>query len=105
MSAAASVVVSGNLALANCRATNRRWLTWGPILLSDVFAISLAGTGAVFVRQIWSSQVTPADYLPFLPCIGLFVMMFALLGLYPGIAQHPVQELRSVTSAVTVSYM
>lgn len=105
MSAAASVAVSGNLALVNGRATNRRWLTWGPILLSDVFAITLAGTGAVLLRQLWPSQVTSADYLPFLPCIGLFVMMFALLGLYPGIAQHPVQELRSVTSAVTCSYM
>ncbi len=101
----ATVAVNGNLALATGRATNRRWMTWGPILLSDIFALALAGTGSVFLRHLGSSQGTPADYLPFVPCLGLFVLMFGLVGLYPGIAQHPVQELRSVASAVTGSYL
>jgi Undecaprenyl-phosphate galactose phosphotransferase WbaP len=93
------------IAGATARTTNRKWLTWAPILMADLIAVSLAGVSAVLLRHAWSTLFSPADYLPFVPALGLFLLMFSLVGLYPGIAINPVQELRRTVASVTAVYL
>jgi Undecaprenyl-phosphate galactose phosphotransferase WbaP len=90
---------------AAVKVTTRKWLTWAPILLADTTALLLAGVSAVFLRHSRSSLFQPSDYLPFVPAIGLFILMFSVAGLYPGIGLNPVQELRRIVSSVTAVYL
>ena len=83
----------------------RKWLTWMPIVLSDVTAVTLAGVAAVFLRLAWGGHFKPAEYLPFALALALFLLMFSLVGLYPGIALNPVQEFRRIVSAVTAVFL
>lgn len=82
-----------------------RWMTRGSIVLADLFALTAAGAMAVMTRYFFHAQFTPADYLSFAPSILIFFIVFALYGLYPGIATSPIQEFGLILRASSISFL
>lgn len=73
-------------------------------MITDVLAITLAISLAVFTR----SRLGGLDisvYLPLWPVVFLFVAVYTIVGLYPGIGQAPAEELRRLTLASTLVYL
>src|SRR5215467_3196355 len=70
----------------------RLWLTFITFLLSDVFALSIGASVTVLARWSFHGNYDPYDYLRFAPALALFIISFALMSLYPGIALNPVEE-------------
>jgi Undecaprenyl-phosphate galactose phosphotransferase WbaP len=82
-----------------------RMLTPGSIVLADLAGISIAGLLAVFTRYSFHAQFAPGDYATFIPAIPIFFVMFALSGLYPGIATSPIEEFRLILRASSLSFL
>ncbi|WP_227500000.1 undecaprenyl-phosphate galactose phosphotransferase WbaP [Synechococcus sp. PCC 7335] len=70
----------------------------------DVLCHGLAGFVSVWI-QLLNSQFDPLLYWRLWPVIGLFVLAYALAGLYPGIAINPVEELRRLSLTTTLMYL
>jgi Undecaprenyl-phosphate galactose phosphotransferase WbaP len=74
-------------------------------LLSDLFALSVGAAVTVIARWAFHGQYDPYDYLRFAPALALFIISFALMGLYPGIALNPVEEMRRVLYAISACHL
>lgn len=75
------------------------------LLASDLAALALAGALSIGVRSLWDGGFNPAFYASLWPTIGLFVLVYALMGLYPGVGKGPVEELRQLTTTTTLVYL
>lgn len=71
------------------------WWTSGSMLLVDILALSTIYWATIVGRDL----ITPVHvifYLEVYPSIILFVVAFAIRGLYPGVLLHPAEEMRRV---------
>ncbi|MGG6292914.1 undecaprenyl-phosphate galactose phosphotransferase WbaP [Leptolyngbya sp. AN02str] len=71
---------------------------------ADLLALSVAGVLSVYIRLFFDGQFQPSLYWQLLPLMGLFIVTYALAGLYPGVAMSPVDELRRVTLSTSLVY-
>ncbi len=85
--------------------TTRPALTASLLLLSDLAALLASGALAVSLRHLLDGGFNPAVYVPLWPMAGLFVLVYALVGLYPGVGLAPAEELRRLTLATTLVYL
>nr|WP_245526776.1 undecaprenyl-phosphate galactose phosphotransferase WbaP [Marinithermus hydrothermalis] len=83
----------------------RPWLTASLLLVSDLVALAVAGALSVGLRYLFDGGFNPAVYGPLWPVVGLFVLVYALVGLYPGVGVAPAEELRRLTLATTLVYL
>lgn len=72
---------------------------------ADLLALSLAGCLSVYFSQWWEGTVSLDLYWQLWPLLGLFILAYALIGLYPGVALSPVDELRSASLSTTLMYL
>lgn len=78
----------------------------GLMLLADLSSLAIAGLLAISLRHGMGSGLTnPGFYLRLLPALGLFVLVYALLKLYPSIGVTPVEELRKLSIATSVMFL
>lgn len=85
----------------NLREHTRMFMT-GLMAAADLFGLTIAGLLAIFVRQALGNGFTStAFYLRLLPMLGLFVLVYSLQKLYPGIGLTPVEELRRLSNATS----
>ena len=82
-----------------------RWLTYSSIGVADLSAFVAAGALAVMVRYVFHAEFTPGDWLTFTPCLLIFFSVFALAGLYPGIAISPIDEFRRILRASSIVFL
>jgi Undecaprenyl-phosphate galactose phosphotransferase WbaP len=82
-----------------------RFLTHGSIVLADLVGLAIAGSLAVFTRYFFHAQFEPSDYIRFTPAILIFFGIFAVSGLYSGIATSPVEEFRLILRASSTSFL
>ena len=85
--------------------TTRPWLSAFLLLVSDLVALVLAGVLSVGFRHLLDGGFNPAVYAPLWPVAGLFVLVYGLVGLYPGVGLAPAEELRRLTLATTLVYL
>jgi Undecaprenyl-phosphate galactose phosphotransferase WbaP len=99
MSAIAERVISR---VANCKVTQKRWLTCLCLVASDCIAVSLAVVASLLVFRFWHQQpeLLTTQLLPTL----LLVSVFAALGLYPVVGLSPVKEFQKILLATTLGY-
>src|SRR6185437_14553849 len=60
---------------------------------------------AVVIRHALGGQFSVADYAGFVPLLLGFTVVYAAMGLYPGVGLHPVRELRGIVYANSVVYL
>lgn len=80
-------------------------LTGFAVLLADLLSLTAAGVLAVALRRFFGGQLDPAFYGQLWPVIGLFVLVYFAVGLYPGTALAPAEELRRLSMSTTVVYL
>ncbi|HEY0786341.1 MAG TPA: undecaprenyl-phosphate galactose phosphotransferase WbaP [Acidobacteriaceae bacterium] len=85
--------------------TLARWLTYLSIGIADLCAILTAGVLAVIVRYLFHAEYSPGDWLTFAPSVVIFLVVFALAGLYPGLAISPIEEFRRILRASSVVFL
>jgi Undecaprenyl-phosphate galactose phosphotransferase WbaP len=72
---------------------------------SDLMALSVAGLLSIYLRLFFDGRFHPSLYLQLYPVLGLFILAYATVGLYPGVAVSPVDELRWTSMTTTLIYL
>jgi Undecaprenyl-phosphate galactose phosphotransferase WbaP len=85
--------------------STRSWPTFALMIGADVLALSLAWMGSVYGRMWVEEQFHPWVYWQLCPMLGLFLLAYAVAGLYPGVANSPVDELRRTSLSTTLIYL
>ncbi len=85
--------------------STRSWPTYAVMISSDLLALATAGVAAVSTRLALDGQFPPSLYWQMFPILGLFVAAYALVGLYPGVAMSPVDEMRWICLTTTLMYL
>ncbi|HLK48484.1 MAG TPA: undecaprenyl-phosphate galactose phosphotransferase WbaP [Bryobacteraceae bacterium] len=75
------------------------------IIMGDTVTLSFAAFVCVIVRKLLGGAYELPTYSQLWPVLGLFVVTYALYGLYPGVVFNPVMEIRAVAAATTTVYL
>jgi Undecaprenyl-phosphate galactose phosphotransferase WbaP len=81
---------------------------WQQVLVlvaADLLGLGLAAVVTVLGRWLLGGEFIPSLYWQWWPMLGLFIVSYAIVGLYPGIAISPVDELRWLSLSTTLIYM
>jgi Undecaprenyl-phosphate galactose phosphotransferase WbaP len=92
-------------ALSAITISTRSLPTIALMLGADLLALGLAGVISVYVRLVFNGQYHPSLYWQLWPVLGLFILAYATVGLYPGVAISPVDELRWTSLTTTLIYL
>ncbi len=87
------------------RWAGNRLATHVSILAADIAGFWTAFIAAVVIRHAMGGQFLLADYARFVPLLLGFIVVYAAIGLYPGVGLHPVRELRGIVYANSVVYL
>lgn len=86
--------------------STRSWPTFVLMIAADLSALSLAGALGIYSRLwIFEEQFNPSLYWQLSPMLGLFIAAYTIVGLYPGVAISPVDELRWTSLSTTLIYL
>jgi Undecaprenyl-phosphate galactose phosphotransferase WbaP len=80
------------------------WRTTMSMVAVDIVALSTVYWLAVIIRRI----ITPGDirfYFEVFPGATLFIVVFAIHGLYPGVLLHPAEEIRRVFHGISIVFL
>jgi Undecaprenyl-phosphate galactose phosphotransferase WbaP len=86
-------------------ATLVRVLTYASVMMADLLAFLGAGFTSVIFRYIFHGNYNPAEYLSFVSSVIVLFSVFAIAGLYPGIAINPIDEFRRVLRSVSLVFL
>ena len=75
------------------------------LLLADSAALLAAGWAGVQIWMLWNATIGAGFYLGLWPVLGVFPLVYASLGLYPGAGLNAVEELRSTAVGTTLVYL
>jgi Undecaprenyl-phosphate galactose phosphotransferase WbaP len=75
------------------------------MLFGDLTALAIAGLISVGVRLFFDGQFHPSLYWQLYPVLGLFILAYATVGLYPGVALSPIEEMRRTCLTTTLIYL
>jgi Undecaprenyl-phosphate galactose phosphotransferase WbaP len=81
------------------------WRQVAALIAADVLGLGLAAVVTVLGRWLWGGEFLPSLYWQWWPMLGLFIVAYSIVGLYPGIALSPVDELRWLSLTTTLIYM
>ena len=77
----------------------------GALVASDVLALAAAGVASVYLRLAFNGHYAPSLYWQLWPILGIFLLAYAVAGLYPGVCISPVDELRRICLSTTFTYL
>ena len=80
-------------------------LTSLSLLLSDLLMLILATQLGSQVGLWFNSNVRPDIFLQLWPLLAVFLITYAVVGLYPGVGLNPVDELQRLSNVTTVVYL
>ncbi|MDD4649696.1 MAG: undecaprenyl-phosphate galactose phosphotransferase WbaP [Desulfoplanes sp.] len=75
------------------------------LLISDIVALCSGGILSVWMRYILEGQFSFAFYGQLWPLIFLFLFVYSLAGLYPGILHSPPEELKRASQATSFCFV
>lgn len=75
------------------------------IIFSDLFALTAAFMSTVWVRQSFNGDYELSLYWHLWPLLGLFTLVYAMFGVYPGLGTSTVAEVRKLSSATTLVFL
>lgn len=86
--------------------STRSWPTVALMIAADLVGLSLAGFISVYARLFFfEEEFSPLLYWNLSPALGLFLIAYAVVGLYPGVAISPIDELRWTSLSTTLMYL
>ena len=87
--------------------TNRHFRSWMSLVLlaADALGLLLAGLAGVGVRLVLSELINPPFYWNLVALIPIFLVVFAMRGLYPAVGLSPVEELRRLSLSSSVVFL
>lgn len=85
--------------------STRSWPTLALMVASDLLALSLAWFTSIQVRRLVEEQFHPWIYWQLYPMLGLLIITYTIVGLYPGVASSPVDELRRTSLSTSLIYL
>lgn len=77
----------------------------GIFVISDFFGLLLVWCVCVWIRYALGGEFAFSLYLHLAPCLGLFLIANALVGLYPGILLSPPEELKKLFQSTSVIFL
>jgi Undecaprenyl-phosphate galactose phosphotransferase WbaP len=84
---------------------SKPWLTIATLVAGDVLTLTALMAGTVWVRFMLGGVFELQTYWQLWPALVLFVAVYALLGLYPGVGLSVPEEIRRVFTATTTVYL
>src|SRR5882672_620933 len=84
---------------------DNRAATYLSIVVSDILAILLAGVTGVLLCHRFHGQFELSQYLPCLPLLSGVVLVFWMMGLYPGVGLNHIEEIRRTLYATSIGYL
>ena len=75
------------------------------LTFSDILSLLISGALAIGVRRLLDSAFDPAMYVQLWPVVGLFVLVYTLAGLYPGVGLALPEELRRLVLTTSLVYL
>jgi Undecaprenyl-phosphate galactose phosphotransferase WbaP len=81
---------------------------WRQVLVlmgADLLGLGLAAVVTVLGRWWLGGEFSPSLYWQWWPMLGLFLVAYTIVGLYPAIALSPVDELRWLSLGTTLIYL
>jgi Undecaprenyl-phosphate galactose phosphotransferase WbaP len=75
------------------------------LLGTDLVALTTAIMVTVFLRQIFNGDYELSLYWRLWPLLGLFSLVYAMFGLYPGLGTSTVAEVRKLSSSTTLVFL
>jgi Undecaprenyl-phosphate galactose phosphotransferase WbaP len=95
-----TTLIQTEKAVETCSSSASEFATGAATLFADVVSLLAAFGFTLLVRQHFV-DTSLASHLRLLPLLVLFPCLFALMNLYPGVLQNPVEELRRTATAIT----
>jgi Undecaprenyl-phosphate galactose phosphotransferase WbaP len=92
-------------AILALKVSTRSWPTLAIMIVTDLVALCSAVFLSVYVRLVLEGQFHPSLYWQLWPVLALFVLGYATVGLYPGVAISPVDEMRWLSITTTLIYL
>ncbi|MEM8603259.1 MAG: undecaprenyl-phosphate galactose phosphotransferase WbaP, partial [Cyanobacteria bacterium P01_H01_bin.121] len=92
-------------AISGIKRVARPWPMMVTLLGADLIGIATAVYLGVTLRLWFEGVFDPEFYWRLWPLLAVFTVIYAVFGLYPGVGLSPVDELRSVSVATTLSYL
>ncbi|MEB3360018.1 MAG: undecaprenyl-phosphate galactose phosphotransferase WbaP [Synechococcales bacterium] len=94
-------------ALSALTVSTRSWPTIATMIGADLLGLLIAWIIGVNVGLFWEGDFHTSLnlYWQLFPLISLFILAYATVGLYPGVALSPVDELRWISAATTLVYL
>lgn len=94
-------------ALSALTVSTRSWPTVLCMIGADLLGLAIAGCLATYGGLFLDGDhhTNPMLYWQFWPLLGLFILAYATVGLYPGVAISPIDELRWISVATTLIYL
>ena len=83
----------------------RPWLCTLLIIAADICASGLVIVSSVLLRLAFGGNYKLSLYWRLWPLLGLFVAVFAISGLYPGIIFNSITEIRKIATSITVVFL
>lgn len=78
----------------------RPWLSIVLLMGFDLLAFAVGSAAAVLVAR-WLPGEALQLLLPYAPLFGVLILVFVLLGVYPGAGKSPIDELRQISLAIS----
>ena len=75
------------------------------MVISDTMALLCGGMFSVYLRYIFEGKFTLSFYWSLWPVLCIFLMSYALAGLYPGILTSPPEELKKTSQATSFCFV
>jgi len=75
------------------------------LLISDTLSLLMAVSLALFIWSFVRADLEPVRYFGLLPILLVFVLAYALVGLYPAVGISPIEELRRLTISTTAVFL
>ncbi len=76
------------------------------LILSDFLALFLVWFVSIWLQRYFvDAHLSLLLYWRLTPCLGLFIVVNALVGVYPGILLSPPEELQKLTQSVSVIFL
>ena len=83
----------------------RPWPTLLLMITMDFVALASAGSLGIWGRLWLGGSLDPEFYWRLWPILLVFLLVYAVQGLYPGVTIGPVDELRSITVSTSLVYL